>query len=80
MPAFNNYYDVLQAISAGVLVVYIIEAALKISTSCPGFSTYFKNGRNILDFSINSVVVNALRCELFHCCSTNKTIESDETL
>lgn len=52
IPAFNNYYDLLEAISTGVLVVYIIEAALKISASYPNFSTYFKNGWNILDFSI----------------------------
>ena len=34
------------------MAVYIIEAALKIASSYPHFSTYFKNGWNILDFSI----------------------------
>ena len=41
-----------------VLVVYIVEAALKIAASYPHFSTYFKNGWNILDFSI--IVVSLL--------------------
>lgn len=52
IPAFNKYYNLLESISTGVLVVYIIEAGLKISASYPKFSTYFKNGWNILDFSI----------------------------
>ena len=52
IPAFNKYYNILQSINTGVLVVFIIEAALKISASYPNFSTYFKNGWNILDFSI----------------------------
>lgn len=52
IPAFNKYYSILQSINTGVLVVFIIEAALKISASYPNFSTYFKNGWNILDFSI----------------------------
>jgi voltage-gated sodium channel len=52
IPAFNKYFNILQSINTGVLVVFIIEAALKISASYPNFSTYFKNGWNILDFSI----------------------------
>ena len=52
IPAFTEYYSILESISTGVLVVYIIEASLKISASYPNFSSYFKNGWNILDFSI----------------------------
>ncbi|WP_458744243.1 ion transporter [Candidatus Nitrosocosmicus sp. T] len=52
IPAFNDYYSIFEFISSIVLVVYIVEAALKISSSYPHFSTYFKNGWNILDFSI----------------------------
>lgn len=52
IPAFAGYYTILESISTVVLIVYIIEAALKISASYPDFSFYFKNGWNILDFSI----------------------------
>ncbi len=52
IPTFNAYYSILESISMGVLIVYIIEAGLKISGSYPNFSNYFKNGWNILDFSI----------------------------
>ena len=52
IPAFNDYYSIFEFISSVVLAVYIIEAALKIASSYPHFSTYFKNGWNILDFSI----------------------------
>lgn len=55
---FNDYYYIFEIISAMVLVVYIVEAALKITASYPHFSTYFKNGWNILDFSI--IVVSLL--------------------
>src|SRR5215210_5750536 len=52
IPAFNDYYSILEFISSVVLAVYIIEASLKIASSYPHFSTYFRNGWNILDFSI----------------------------
>jgi len=52
IPAFAGYNTILESISTIVLIVYIIEAALKISASYPKFSFYFKNGWNILDFSI----------------------------
>jgi len=52
---FNDYYLVFELISSIVLVVYIAEAVLKIGASYPHFSTYFKNGWNILDFSIIAV-------------------------
>lgn len=55
---FNDYYYKFEIISAMVLVVYIVEAALKIAASYLHFSTYFKNGWNILDFSI--IVVSLL--------------------
>jgi voltage-gated sodium channel len=52
IPAFNDYYSLFEFISSVVLAVYIIEAALKIASSYPHFSSYFQNGWNILDFSI----------------------------
>ena len=58
IPAFNDYFLIFEIISFMVLVVYIVEAALKIAACYPHFSTYFKNGWNILDFSI--IVVSLL--------------------
>ena len=55
---FNDYYYIFEIISAMVLVVYMVEAALKITASYPHLSTYLKNGWNILDFSI--IVVSLL--------------------
>lgn len=52
IPYFNSYYSFLEAINVSVLVVYIIEAGLKITSTYPTFSNYFRNGWNILDFSI----------------------------
>jgi len=52
IPVFNDYYSIFEFINTMVLVIYIVEAALKIASSYPHFSTYFKNGWNILDFSI----------------------------
>ena len=58
IPVFNDYYLIFEIISSMVLAVYIVEAALKIAASYPHFSTYFKNGWNIMDFSI--IVVSLL--------------------
>src|SRR4249919_1078032 len=58
IPVFKDYYLIFEIISFMVLVVYIVEAALKIAASYPHFSTYFKNGWNIMDFSI--IVVSLL--------------------
>ncbi|WP_458719493.1 ion transporter [Candidatus Nitrosocosmicus sp. R] len=58
IPELAEYYPIFDIISAMVLVVYIVEAALKITASYPHFSTYFKNGWNIMDFSI--IVISLL--------------------
>lgn len=52
IPYFKSYYYFLESINIAVLTVYIVEAGLKITGSYPHFSNYFKNGWNILDFSI----------------------------
>lgn len=52
IPYFKSYYYFLESINIAVLVVYMVEAGLKITASYPHFSNYFKNGWNILDFSI----------------------------
>lgn len=52
IPFFNDYILIFELISTLVLVIYIVEATLKITACYPNFSTYFKNGWNILDFSI----------------------------
>ncbi|MDN5846899.1 MAG: ion transporter [Candidatus Nitrosocosmicus sp.] len=52
IPYFKSYYPFLESINVAVLVVYIIEAGLKITASYPKVSNYFRNGWNILDFSI----------------------------
>src|SRR5919112_5106512 len=48
----NNYFLLFNIINAFVLTVFIIEAVLKISSSYPHISRYFKDGWNILDLSI----------------------------
>ena len=58
IPDLTDYYLIFEIINLMVLVIYIAEAALKIAASYPHFSTYFKNGWNILDFSI--IVVSLL--------------------
>ncbi len=54
----NNYIFLFNLINAFVLSIFIIEAALKIFSSYPNMSKYFRNGWNILDFSI--IVVSLL--------------------
>ena len=54
----KNYTLLFNLINAFVLSIFIIEAALKIFSSYPNVSTYFRNGWNILDFSI--IVVSLL--------------------
>ncbi len=54
----KNYIFLFDLINAFVLSIFIIEAALKIFSSYPNMSKYFRNGWNILDFSI--IVVSLL--------------------
>lgn len=54
----KNYALLFDSINAFVLSIFIIEAALKIVSSYPDISKYFRNGWNILDFSI--IVVSLL--------------------
>ena len=54
----KNYTLLFNLINAFVLSIFIIEAALKIFSSYPNVSKYFRNGWNILDFSI--IVVSLL--------------------
>ncbi len=54
----KNYIFLFNLINAFVLSIFIIEAALKIFSSYPNMSKYFRNGWNILDFSI--IVVSLL--------------------
>ena len=54
----KNYTLLFDLINAFVLFIFIIEAALKIFSSYPDISKYFRNGWNILDFSI--IVVSLL--------------------
>ncbi len=48
----KNYKALFNLINAFVLSIFIIEAALKIFSSYPHISKYFRDGWNILDFSI----------------------------
>lgn len=48
----KNYISLFNLINAFVLSVFIIEAALKMLSSYPHFTKYFKDGWNVLDFSI----------------------------
>ncbi len=54
----KNYIFLFDLINAFVLSIFIIEAALKIFSSYPNMLKYFRNGWNILDFSI--IVVSLL--------------------
>ncbi len=54
----KNYVLLFNLINAFVLSIFIIEAALKIYSSYPNMSKYFRNGWNILDFSI--IVISLL--------------------
>ncbi len=54
----KNYTLLFDLINTFVLSVFIIEAALQIVSSYPHVSKYFRNGWNILDFSI--IVVSLL--------------------
>ena len=54
----KNYTLLFNLINAFVLSIFIVEAALKIFSSYPHVSKYFRNGWNILDFSI--IVVSLL--------------------
>ncbi len=54
----KNYIFLFNLINAFVLSIFIIEAALKIFSSYPNMLKYFRNGWNILDFSI--IVVSLL--------------------
>ena len=54
----KNYVLLFNLINAFVLSIFIIEAALKIFSSYPNTSKYFRNGWNILDFSI--IVISLL--------------------
>jgi voltage-gated sodium channel len=49
---FDKYFIIFESINAIVLSVFIIEAFLKIFSSYPKVSQYFKDGWDILDFSI----------------------------
>ncbi len=48
----KNYTLLFNLINAFVLSIFIIESALKIVSSYPDISKYFRNGWNILDFTI----------------------------
>src|SRR5918993_4671097 len=48
----KNFIPLFNLINAFVLSIFIIEASLKIFSSYPHFSNYFRDGWNILDFSI----------------------------
>lgn len=54
----KSYTLLFNLINAFVLSIFIVEAALKIVSSYPNMSKYFRNGWNILDFSI--IVVSLL--------------------
>jgi len=54
----KKYVLLFNLINACVLSIFIIEAALKIFSSYPNMSKYFRNGWNILDFSI--IVISLL--------------------
>lgn len=54
----KNYTLLFNLINAFVLSVFVVEAALKIFSSYPNMSKYFRDGWNILDFTI--IVVSLL--------------------
>ena len=49
---FNSYFLLFESVNIFVLSVFIIEAGLKMVSSYPNIFKYFKDGWNILDFSI----------------------------
>lgn len=49
---FSEYLTVFESINIFVLTVFIVEAALKITSSYPNPGLYFKDGWNLFDFSI----------------------------
>ncbi|MEJ7640802.1 MAG: ion transporter [Candidatus Nitrosocosmicus sp.] len=54
----KNYVLLFNLINAFVLSIFIVEAALKIFSSYPNTSKYFRNGWNVMDFSI--IVISLL--------------------
>ncbi len=51
-PQLNNYFYFFSLVNTAVLLIFIIEASLKITSTYPNMSRYFRDGWNILDFSI----------------------------
>jgi voltage-gated sodium channel len=52
MPEFNKYSFIFQIINGFVLLIFIIEASLKLISFYPNILMYFKDGWNVFDFSI----------------------------
>jgi voltage-gated sodium channel len=48
----DMYHVLFQSINIFVIVVFIVEASLKIFSTYPNVTLYFKDGWNLFDFSI----------------------------
>ncbi len=55
---FNDYFFLFDLVNGFVLSIFIIEYSLKLISSYPNISKYFKDGWNVLDFSI--IVISLL--------------------
>src|SRR3712207_6287345 len=51
-PQLNNYLYFFNLVNTAVLLIFIIEAILKITSTYPNISKYFRDGWNVFDFSI----------------------------
>lgn len=48
----DRYHVLFQSINIFVIAVFIVEAALRITSTYPNIALYFKDGWNLFDFSI----------------------------
>jgi voltage-gated sodium channel len=51
-PKLNNYFYLFDLVNVTVLLIFIAEAILKVLSTYPHLSEYFRDGWNILDLSI----------------------------
>ncbi|MDQ4074280.1 MAG: ion transporter [Thermoproteota archaeon] len=51
-PQLNNHFYFFNLVNTAVLLIFIIEAILKITSTYPNISKYFRDGWNVFDFSI----------------------------
>ena len=51
-PQFSQYHEIFEHVHVLVVVIFIVEAILKISSLYPEPQRYFKDGWNIVDFGI----------------------------